>query len=400
MENPGPLDQPGFVWLRDLLWPASVSATEGREYAVIVRDRRPRVVVPLESRRAMRTVMERTSADVGTAQKVARRLAAIGAGLGLLGPVLRTRFRSGRADDAAADASEGAGGIEAYLAASLGIPVVHVAASIGPPRPNAKPVLHLLAPDGTTVGFAKVGWNGLTRTLVKHEAEVLRILAERPVQRIEPPRLLHFGRWRDLEISILSPLEPTRRGDVERRDPTTAELLDLASLGDRSSTDLADSKYSASLFRRIAALEGPRREAYQEAFDRLTERAAGVTLEFGRLHGDWTPWNMVPLRGRLLVWDWERSAADQPMLMDAVHYVFQREWLRRSGSTGDAIDSAIAHAATHAPGFGLAPNTPEIIAGLYLLELALRYTENAAAGTDELRTERHLAIDAQLRAFA
>ena len=45
-----------------------------------------------------------------------------------------------------------------------------------------------------------------------------------------------------------------------------------------------------------------------------------MTLGFGRGHGDWTPWNMRRLDGRLVVWDWERSRDGVPIGLDALHY--------------------------------------------------------------------------------
>ena len=387
----GPLEQPAFVWLRDLLWPQGRPGAPGRSYGVIVRGDRPRLIVPLENRAAMANVLGRTSADVSPAQRLARRGGAIAAHLGILRPLLRTRFGSGHIP--------GGVSIESYLASAIGVEHVDIAITVGPPRPNAKPVLQLFTPDGATAGFAKIGWNGLTRELVTHEAEILRTLAEASPGPIEPPRLLHLGHWGELEVSVLSPLEPPTDDGALRRDPSTDELLALAALGRRSSGTLRDSIYGARLRERVEALAAPRGQSYAAVLDRLDRRAGSTTLEYGRAHGDWTPWNMAPLRDRLLVWDWERSSEDKPVLLDDIHYVFQREWLRRNQPPADAVAAAVDHAAAHAPAFGLDGFAAEVIAGCYLLELALRYSENAAAGTDELRSERHATVDATLNGF-
>jgi len=388
---PAPLEQAAFTWLRDLLWPPDVVDETARRYAVVTRDNRPRLVVPLGSRAVLANALGRTTADVSIAQTLTRRAAAFAASIGIVQPLLRHRFRSGRPAELAS--------IEDFLASALGLPAVEIVATIGPPRPNRKPVLQLFTPDGATVGFAKVGWNGLTRGLVQHEADVLRTLSERGSTRIRFPKVLHLGTWRDLEISILSPLAPPAGSLAQRRDPSTVELLELAGLGRRHSATLSESSYAARTRSRIGAVDQPRRTTYSRALDRIAARGGDQVLEFGWSHGDWAPWNMTPLPDELLVWDWERAGEDMPVLFDAIHYVFQREWLRRDRGPTDAVAAAIEHAAQHAPAFGLSESALEIIAHLYLVELGLRYAENAAAGTDELRAERHATVDATLQAL-
>ena len=57
----------------------------------------------------------------------------------------------------------------------LGVPRVEVAVSIGRQlRPNLKPVLQIMTPEGDVLAYAKLGWNPLTRSLVENEAAVLR----------------------------------------------------------------------------------------------------------------------------------------------------------------------------------------------------------------------------------
>jgi hypothetical protein len=389
-------DLPAVAWLRDLLWPESTTELgPGRRYAVVVRRGRPRYVVPIEPRRVVASVVGRTSADTTALRRAAQRTIALAARVGVVQPLLRTRFSSG--------SPEGAASLEDYLAAALGVDRVHIVVSVGPPRPNAKPVLQLLTGDGVSIGFAKVGWNGLTRRLVAHEAATLRRLADLPTQRIVAPRLLHLGTWRGLDISVATPLEPRSVSLVRGRDPSTAELLELAGLDGRSPGRLVGSTYAARLRARVDALDTTfdptRRSSYASALGHIEDRAGEAILSFGTAHGDWAPWNMIALEDRLLVWDWERSQTDMPALLDVCHYVFQREWLRRSRPPSEGLATAIEHARSHAPAFDIDEACVEVIAGLYLLELALRYAENAAAGTEELRRERHAAVEAELQRF-
>ena len=45
----------------------------------------------------------------------------------------------------------------------LGEPDLQIAVTLGPRRRNRKPVVQLIRPDGSAVGFAKVGWSPFTR---------------------------------------------------------------------------------------------------------------------------------------------------------------------------------------------------------------------------------------------
>ena len=50
---------------------------------------------------------------------------------------------------------------------------LELAVILGVPRLNRKPVLQVLASDGTVVGYVKAAWNDLTAALVRNEARVL-----------------------------------------------------------------------------------------------------------------------------------------------------------------------------------------------------------------------------------
>ena len=56
----------------------------------------------------------------------------------------------------------------------------------------------------------------------------------------------------------------------------------------------------------------------------LDGSAGDVGLTFGAWHGDWAPWKMRPLAGRLLVWDWERFTIGGPLGYDALHFDLQQ----------------------------------------------------------------------------
>ena len=59
--------------------------------------------------------------------------------------------------------------------------------------PFRKPVLQLIDRAGSTRGYAKLGHNAVTDTLVRREAEVLRRLVDEDGLPFDVPPLLHAG---------------------------------------------------------------------------------------------------------------------------------------------------------------------------------------------------------------
>ena len=58
-----------------------------------------------------------------------------------------------------------------------------VAISVGQLRPQIKPILHVSTRAGQLLGHIKVGWNEVTRSLVRHEAAILLGLTGRGLHR-------------------------------------------------------------------------------------------------------------------------------------------------------------------------------------------------------------------------
>ena len=117
--------------------------------------------------------------------------------------------------------------VVSYLRKVLDCDVV-VSLRIGPPRANRKPVLELLSPRGEALGFAKVGVTGLTRELVRAEAAALAVLGAATLGRLEVPRLLHHGQWRDHEVLVQAPLSGSGRAGSPAE--LTAAMAEVAAV--------------------------------------------------------------------------------------------------------------------------------------------------------------------------
>ncbi|HEV3400167.1 MAG TPA: hypothetical protein VG693_12850, partial [Actinomycetes bacterium] len=190
MTRPGPVTgapaaaaSPELAWLAEVLWgptpgvevvvgtaPAGVPAA--RQWGVLPDLRRPRVLVPLASGRAAAEAVRQYSDGMTQQARLAKAAVALALHSGALPLWLRRRGQV----VAAAGPVEGSL-LGDHVPAALGRDDLAAAIVLGPVRPNRKPVVQLVGRDGGAVGYMKVGWNDLTRRLVRAEADTLRRLA-------------------------------------------------------------------------------------------------------------------------------------------------------------------------------------------------------------------------------
>ena len=134
--------------------------------------------------------------------------------------------------------------IETHLAECFGAPV-RVGVMLGTRRVNQKPVLQVFDLAGRLLGYAKVGHNDLTAALVRREADALTLVGDLGPTSFRVPRMLHHGRWNDLEVLVISalptdarhPVLPAARlaamHEVVRLAGTTRSTLATSSFWDR-----------------------------------------------------------------------------------------------------------------------------------------------------------------------
>jgi hypothetical protein len=271
-----------------------------------------------------------------------------------------------------------------HLAERLGGAELHAAIGVRPPDPHHKPTVQLFDPTGAPRGYAKIGWNGATRALVRTEAATLAAL---PSGAGFPfvPRLRYAGEWRDRSIAVIEPLPADVRAVPRPDDPYPTELLAVARNGGAATPPrplrgsefligLADGATGA-----VAAGCAEAGRAVRVAAA-LRARYGEVAVEFGHWHGDWVPWNLGTHRGRLVAWDWEHHAADVPVGFDLAHHGFQRALTLDGVPAAAATEAAAAALAGYGPVLGLDAGAQRAVLDCYLLELWLRTWRIADAG--------------------
>ncbi len=334
------------------------------DYVVVPGGARPRYVLPAAIRHAATSALDRPGA-ARTAQ--ARLLHLALPALARLGPSTphgwRLRVPSGSVDSPS---------LSRGIARELGLPRVHMAVAIGPPRPNRKPLLQVFDESGETVCFGKLGVDELTSRLVRHEAAYL---ADHRFDSIVAPSLLSLADWKGLPLALYRPL-PLRSG--RRRDQLAASATEICSIAGGEATDEADalgSPWWCRISKELAALGDV--APVERALARVASRLEGVRWRFGSWHGDFTPWNAQRIGDTLYVWDWERADAPVPLGFDPVHSWFQVATLREAQGPAAAANRS----ATMNPGLlhqlGARPGSHRALVDCYMLELCLRLVDAA-----------------------
>ncbi len=371
-----------------LLWPPPASAVltsrrsarggaeggpGGRELLVLPGAGRPKLVVPA-GRKAATAAVRRYGEPASVKARVATRVLAIMLAAGLR-PVLGDRL--------IISVPDGGETIGSYLAELAGRPEpMEVSLHVGAPRANRKPVLQLLTPAGDTIGFAKIGINPLTADLVRGEQLALKRLSEVKLTALRPPTVLGHGTWNGLPVLLLDAL-PTWLGRTKLTDvQLTAAMVEVAGSVGLSSATLPDSGYLTGLLDRLARAAdegGLDAEALRALIIRLAGAAGSTSLVFGCWHGDLTPWNLACTSAGLLVWDWERFAADVPVGFDALHYWLQARVVRPRCDPAAAAAQCVGVAPELLAPFDLSPAQARLTALAYLSELSVRYIADRQA---------------------
>ena len=358
----------------ELLYPApchtdGTAGTPIAEYYVVPDAKRPRLLVPSTSRKVAAAAVRRYAEPQSRSAKLKRDAVVAALRTGASGVLLRDRVKvTGPIGES----------IDGYLREALGRELA-VSIHIGPARANRKPVLQLIDPEGDTFGFGKMGTGPLTQRLVRDETNALIALVDSGLSKLTVPRVLHAGTWRGLQVLVQSalPVWLPRAPLTTRR--LSAAMLDIAGCCGFSTGTLGGSAYWAELRGRLHALgDRPEGVALTAAAELLISRAGETTLRYGAWHGDWAPWNMANLADALLVWDWERFAQGVPVGFDAGHHELQKRIPARDDATA-AVEHTVRQAAELLAPFGVAAESRELTALLYLVDLAARYLTDRQA---------------------
>jgi hypothetical protein len=348
----------------------------------------PRLLVPLGSSRAAAAALARNHDATSKKARLAR--AGLGAGL-KVGLTQRVADRIDVfVDPSLSPAERPQHLLTEHLREIFGRSDLEMAVILGVPRLNRKPVLQVLASDGTVVGYVKAAWNDLTTGLVRNEARVLADLAAAKPATFTPPAFVAAGPWGELELIAASALPNAARPDpAQILDPPMAVIAEIAGLWGRSTARLAESPYWTGVRGRLAGQGGS--ELLQRAVDWIERRHGSDHIAFGAWHGDFTPWNMARLSDTTYLWDWER-AAPAPAGLDLLHFLFQGVCRFEGQAPAAAVERCSERLASLLPVLDVPPASERALWLLYRLELLFRYDEARMTGVLARQSKIHEGI--------
>jgi hypothetical protein len=359
-------------------------------YVILPTARRPQILAPASAPGPAAAAVTQFSNGAPAHERLAAAAAAAALRAGVAQRLLRGRAAIAVAPGVG-DADLPGLVLSHHLAQALGLPRADLAVRVGAARPNGKPVVQVSAPDGRIVAFAKVGWNELTRTLVAAEAGALRDLAASPPAAFAVPGLLHSGDWAGSTVTAVVPAMGGRPHVSPDPPPAATRELALGAAVERA--PLEESGWWARVLARIDASDGA---VQRRAAARVGEVAGGRELAFGRGHGDWTPWNMAEVGGRLVVWDWERAASGVPVGVDAAHYCLLVALNARGLPPEKAVPDVVGRMPRALAGLDVPADHARLVVMLELLEMSVRFAEAGAAGVTGLRDRFGSALAALL----
>lgn len=398
-----PPPRPGLTWLGQALGavPADHPDAGRHRYLLMPSRSRPQMVLSRGEPGAGWASLHRHSDAAPLKVRVAREFWAWACRTGLAGLIF-----SPPVPDSAVGLRTGSLPWPDLIAEIFGHADLTVAISVGQLRPQIKPILHVSTKAGQLLGHIKVGWNDVTRSLVRHEAAILLALtgpdgppgnaagADQPaggrrvphLTALRVPRVLHNGEWHGRAVLAVSDLGGNpwyRRRRMSLPTPATREAgraLGIEREALDTSTFWSDLSARAKRLMNHAAVDAGIAAGLAEVLEFVESGHAATELDFGLMHGDWAPWNMATLGSSLAVWDWERARIRGPIGFDGAFFRFQVDlWIRGLRPEQALWRSRSALAETMAA-CGAPPQAGPVILRLVLLEVALRQLEGVAAG--------------------
>jgi hypothetical protein len=260
-----------------------------------------------------------------------------------------------------------------HLATTLGVTELRFAGTARARAGFVTPVLQLFTPAGSCVGFAKIGWDDVTRAMVDTEADALRRAAAAATTHVEVPAVLAHGRWHDLSVLVTAPMPVgVTRLPVRERIPSSA-ITEIAAIdGFTRTARLRDSDYWQDAARTAGEALVAGRHDLADRFEALDRDHGDVTLPFGRWHGDLVPWNVARRGTELHVWDWAYSAPAVPLGFDALHFSYLPTVVLDGTTPDDASALAAVNVAPVLADLGLDAAQRATVVALHRLEQDLR----------------------------
>ena len=345
-------------------------------------------LIPLKFQKAGVRALDLYNAQNSKA-RIAKKLLTIGLKLNMSRFLLPRVYMTIRRD---VNAKENSKILLEHIKDVLKIKDLTFAISLGTPGPHRKPVIQLVAPDGKTLGYAKVGWNEATNVLVKREAEILQQLSNVPFNSFLTPSVLYAGWWADRFICIQSC--PGGKTEFAPQRLTSHYLFILKELADFHKCQILhkESSFWKNLLQRIESIQSAYyRYVLEQGVCRVEKWLGNASLPFHMRHGDFAPWNAYKMNGKLFLFDWEYADREALGGWDLFHFIVQTLWLLEKRTPPEIYNAVLKNEMnsqfmeTYLEYLGLDKDAIHILFSLYLLDRLAFYASEKKTGFHKLQ---------------
>ena len=152
---------------------------------------------------------------------------------------------------------------------------------------------------------------------------------------------------------------------------------------------LSRSRYWRRLVNRLEQLPAtPHSALLRDAVTAIEQTSGATELEFGSWHGDWAPWNMTVIDGRVCVWDWEKFETGVPVGFDAVHFDVHGPVVAGKRTAEQAFGCTIERIDEVFSAHGTSPDAAAATLWLYAVDLAVAYLTDREMEVGNTRMSR------------
>jgi len=221
------------------------------------------------------------------------------------------------------------------------------AISLGTPNAFQKLTVLLFGRKGIPCALVKVGQTVCAKGLIRHEAETLGGIAKMGLEQAAVPRMLGQGEYNGAGWLMQSVLMGGSPSPLSMGTGHWAFLKELAQKT-RIEAPLETVPFFPALQKalepeEVIAAEWRQEERFiRELRDRVRKdisNIANTSWPLTAAHGDFSPWNIRVINGRLAIYDWEYFLNLAPAGWDVMRFIFVVEHLLRRQTIEQIVGS-------------------------------------------------------------
>ena len=214
----------------------------------------------------------------------------------------------------------------------------------GTPGLFRKPIVQLIQAK-KDCHYLKLAISASSKKCIERELYHLKTLELKDYNQFSIPTIHHSSSAYGM---LTEAIAPSKHGSVkELNDSGLNAIIELMNKN-MNHQKLSYSSFFQQITEHLFFLENHPNESTTKLLDQLRlvkdSIQANTYLYLSKAHGDLTPWNMARNENGLIIYDWEMSMNDAPLLYDVFHFIYQNEGLvkrKDSSSIKDSIQRLI-----------------------------------------------------------